>query len=1067
MEQRLSRKKVAFRDETGGDLEYGPSGQNTQKFLALLPSILSRRPTPQLHSDRSIGSSRLPSLEPEDRSAARRLIEGALERAGKMGQKKAVTEVWKHSEEILENCKLELLFKAFAEPSIIKSEDGIKFAALVVPKLGEAIIWRILTTKIVGGRLTKSDLNNYGEVIARACKNASGDEKKLKAIGREIIKPVIDAAINATESISSNLLENFVFSKNCKFQILEPLSTKRFTKGSNLNGVLYLAAKQPLLRQLDEPGRNLEILKEQAKWMQTCLEHRNFAVKLEAIKQLFKVLSLNYALLDRAYRAETLAKMVKMTLTDGNEQIRLAFVSGLNRLCVVPETNTLIVKILERVVDFIEEPRENVRLQFTAFIANFQKRIKKYEFDDLLPIKRIFTRMMLETSAKIQPQLAQIIFQKYGLLDSNMKEVQNYVFQMSQFGRVPVLRYYSSLVKADIVKVHQAVSHIRILAMCVGKILMKDRRHDDDITDSEATGNDSAKERIKVEEDSPASERHLFTLEMIITLTNSLQKMKLHSAEDEFERNCLDKILEALFKRLFKMYSNTSLLGATMAIGCLLRGESAKKMAATIIGVLRKGDFPDNFPLGASIEMAARGDVKGLVGFIGEGLDVIPELIKRDDTPISSPIKKRPRVSSSDENLLEPDGEIKDDEMSEMDDAIRDLQRSFEYLKLLISSETCQLIFKGRAEALDGLEEIFKKLKPLNQLVTKFLNRMAKSNFPSMLRTTVFSQKDFMDLLIDGIRIKHTIAIQIHAFEVGQCIIASRIDLMKIWSAELAWFQEKITPNAEFEEQPDTMISPARRTTREGQMLEANCLAQDILSTILDGSNYAVKFYERLTDDSSRMTDLDVDRYEVRQKFLLRIVELLDLPSETAFLPPSFMVPYFTLAENIVQVESEFPDDIWAIYMDFIQFAPKWIKAYSDRFDVKEISAIALSYESLMVELTENRQLQLNDEIVEEITAFIAKRVVARVVERREDLFASDEGPLECLKWDRCLQILLDAAIFACRRIFRSFMALFYDYVQAWKWEREKNRYQFFVAVTVLLKYVDASAKPKQFKGKI
>ena len=32
--------------------------------------------------------------------------------------------MWKHSEEILENCKLELLFKAFAEPSIIKSEDG-------------------------------------------------------------------------------------------------------------------------------------------------------------------------------------------------------------------------------------------------------------------------------------------------------------------------------------------------------------------------------------------------------------------------------------------------------------------------------------------------------------------------------------------------------------------------------------------------------------------------------------------------------------------------------------------------------------------------------------------------------------------------------------------------------------------------------------------------------------------------------------------------------------------------------------------------------------------------------
>ena len=50
------------------------------------------------------------------------------------------------------------------------------------------------------------------------------------------------------------MFSSFVFSKNCKFQILEPLSTKRFTKGSNLNGVLYLTAKQPLLRQLDEVG---------------------------------------------------------------------------------------------------------------------------------------------------------------------------------------------------------------------------------------------------------------------------------------------------------------------------------------------------------------------------------------------------------------------------------------------------------------------------------------------------------------------------------------------------------------------------------------------------------------------------------------------------------------------------------------------------------------------------------------------------------------------------------------------------------------------------------------------
>ena len=49
-----------------------------------------------------------------------------------------------------------------------------------------------------------NDKNNRN---SRACKNASGDEKGLKAIGREIIKPIIDAAINATESISSNLLE--------------------------------------------------------------------------------------------------------------------------------------------------------------------------------------------------------------------------------------------------------------------------------------------------------------------------------------------------------------------------------------------------------------------------------------------------------------------------------------------------------------------------------------------------------------------------------------------------------------------------------------------------------------------------------------------------------------------------------------------------------------------------------------------------------------------------------------------------------------------------------------------
>ena len=41
----------------------------------------------------------------------------------------------------------------------------------------------------------------------------------------------------------------------------------------------------------------------------------------------------------------------------------------------------------------------------------------------------------------------------------------------------------------------------------------------------------------------------------------------------------------------------------------------------------------------------------------------------------------------------------------------------------------------------------------------------------------------------------------IRTLQVGQCVIASRIDLMKIWNAELAWFQEKIAPNAEFEEQ--------------------------------------------------------------------------------------------------------------------------------------------------------------------------------------------------------------------------------------------------------------------------
>ena len=62
---------------------------------------------------------------------------------------------------------LYILFGLFKECVLKEDNSGIKFAALVVPKLGEAVIWRILLTKIVGGRLTKSDLNNYGEVIAR------------------------------------------------------------------------------------------------------------------------------------------------------------------------------------------------------------------------------------------------------------------------------------------------------------------------------------------------------------------------------------------------------------------------------------------------------------------------------------------------------------------------------------------------------------------------------------------------------------------------------------------------------------------------------------------------------------------------------------------------------------------------------------------------------------------------------------------------------------------------------------------------------------------------------------
>lgn len=44
-------------------------------------------------------------------------------------------------------------------------------------------------------------------------------------------------------------------------------------------------------------------------------------------------------------------------------------------------------------------------LHFILFTYSF------FQFDDLFPSKRIFARMMLENSAKIQPKLAQIIFQ--------------------------------------------------------------------------------------------------------------------------------------------------------------------------------------------------------------------------------------------------------------------------------------------------------------------------------------------------------------------------------------------------------------------------------------------------------------------------------------------------------------------------------------------------------------------------------------------------------------------------------------------------------------------------------
>ena len=50
---------------------------------------------------------------------------------------------------------------------IKRSNSGIKFTALVVPKLGEAAIWRVLATKIVGGTSSENDLSNYGELIAR------------------------------------------------------------------------------------------------------------------------------------------------------------------------------------------------------------------------------------------------------------------------------------------------------------------------------------------------------------------------------------------------------------------------------------------------------------------------------------------------------------------------------------------------------------------------------------------------------------------------------------------------------------------------------------------------------------------------------------------------------------------------------------------------------------------------------------------------------------------------------------------------------------------------------------
>ena len=72
------------------------------------------------------------------------------------------------------------------------------------------------------------------------------------------------------------MFSSFVLSKNYKFQILEPLSTKRFTKDSNLNGVLYLISKQPLFRQLGEVG----VFKEKAGIHKNVLDFKKIKVQI-------------------------------------------------------------------------------------------------------------------------------------------------------------------------------------------------------------------------------------------------------------------------------------------------------------------------------------------------------------------------------------------------------------------------------------------------------------------------------------------------------------------------------------------------------------------------------------------------------------------------------------------------------------------------------------------------------------------------------------------------------------------------------------------------------------------